>query len=169
MYGDRYHNRQIDITIYTNIKILGCTPKTNIMFYVNYTSVKIKNTSSCSLFILKDPTYRNYWLMFKATLHYLILLEKFHYFSFKGVYKILKLSHGRNLSHFSFYFLSPLQLGSFSFFLRTGYFGSVISIDKYSKLPPTGLWKASTSVWGFFLTQINIATLKTFSTKCTNI
>lgn len=28
--------------IYTNIKLLGCIPKINIMFYVNYTSINKK-------------------------------------------------------------------------------------------------------------------------------
>ena len=38
MCGDR---RSDHFTIYTNIKSLCCTPKTNIMLYVNFISIKI--------------------------------------------------------------------------------------------------------------------------------
>lgn len=90
------------------------------MFYVDYTTIKIKKILALVPYLLlKDPIYRNYWLVFQTILHYLILLESFHYFNFKGANKILKHSHGRSPSYFSFYFLATLQLSSFSLFLRT--------------------------------------------------
>lgn len=134
------------------------------MFYVDYTTIKIKKILALVPYLLlKDPIYRNYWLVFQTILHYLILLESFHYFNFKGANKILKHSHGKNPSYFSFYFLATLQLSSFSLFPKDCSFGSRIS--KYSRLPSTGLSEASTGVWSFFLIQINTATLMTFSTK----
>ena len=36
-------------TIHTKIQSLCCTPETNIMFYVNYTSIKKRNTGAKSL------------------------------------------------------------------------------------------------------------------------
>lgn len=50
--------------------------------------------------------------MFEMSLPSFIFLEKLYYLNFKRAYKILKLSHGRNLPYFSFYFLSLLQLDS---------------------------------------------------------
>lgn len=85
--------------------------------------------------------------MFKMTLHSSIFLEKFYNLYFKCAYKILKLSQGRNLPYFSFYFLSLPQLDSFPFFInyKTGLVWFGFLAQKFLNIP-TGLWKTSTSV-----------------------
>lgn len=128
-----------------NIKILCFTSKTSIMLHVNKSKKNtvpylfsktqfIGTTGSC----LKQPCKTTLYFL-KITISISKVLRKSLNFLIEEIFLIFHLI-------FSHYF------NWLSFFIGTDFVVVIVclGISKYSRLPPKGLWKASTSIQGFF-------------------